>query len=212
MGIKTLNILACGLVIVSFCFAIYQLLLQPSTLNLIMLMVVALGVLRLAYEFTFNHGRIPTIASNIRVRRAISRIVQAHASGAATPFHIVDLGAGRGQLSRQLARDIPQAQVTGIELALIPYWRALWPQKVRRLPNLTFLRGDLFAYDCSHVNAVVMYVGKLTARVGEKLQRELAPGTLIVSNDFPLPAASWQLADQITIYTPFKTTVYVYYR
>lgn len=163
------------------------------------------------YEYAFNKTGVPTLATLPRMRRKmITRLKQDAVSHAGQLYTIIDLGSGNGQLSRAIARAIPTAQVIGIEISYLPWLRATLTQKLFGPANLTYQRRDFWNYDCSKINAVVLYlVGKKMARIGAKLHRELKPGALIISNRYAL-RDGWQPQETITFRTFFKNTLYIY--
>lgn len=179
-----------------------------APLSIILTIALVYAIARIVGEFTFFRARVPTVSSDYVTRRKIAELLQQDSSGKAR-YNIVDLGSGRGELARHIARVLPRARVTAIEYARSPHLQAqLWKYITMRR-NLTHLRGDLFTHDVGGYDAVVMFLGKLTQAVGEKLKRELAPGTLVISNDFEL-GAEWQPVDVINFRTPFRATLYIY--
>ena len=185
---------------------------QPGWLNLGLAVILAYAGARIGWEMTINRKHIPTIASAPAVRRQIAALIHDDfvARGGA-PYKIVDLGSGRGELARAIARAVPDTSVSGVERALLPHIRAWLMQRLFGPKNLTAQRGDIFAYDCATTAAVTMFLGKLTQPVGEKLWRELVPGSLVISNDFEL-AGPWPHPVTTTLHTPFKTVLYIYRR
>jgi len=166
----------------------------------------------LAYDYYEHKTGVPTFPSMPAVRRKIAGILKADAAKkpGARPYVIVDLGSGSGQLCSFLARSMPEAQVTGIELSYIPWLRSIIRQRMFGPGNLSFKRTDFWRYDLSNADAVVTYLpGKIMERVGEKLRKELKPGALVAASTFPL-RAGWKPLETITVRAPLKTTIYVY--
>ncbi|MGB4102319.1 MAG: class I SAM-dependent methyltransferase [Alphaproteobacteria bacterium] len=164
------------------------------------------------YEYTFNKTGVPTIASAPRMRRKMIACLQRDAAvkAAPSPYTIIDLGSGNGQLTRAIARAMPQAQVIGIEISFLPWLRATLIQKLFGPANLTYERRDFWDYDCGKADAVVMYlVGKKMERVGTKLRRELPPNAMILSNRYAL-RGDWQAQEEIPLLTPFRNKLYLY--
>jgi SAM-dependent methyltransferase len=159
---------------------------------------------------------VPTYPTSLAVRRAIVACLQADAAryaargDTAQPYHVVDLGSGSGQLCRHIARRLPQAQVAGVELSIVPWARSALRQKLFGPNNVAFHRGDFWGFDCRAQQAVVVYLlGPVMAKMSHKLQAELAPGTLVISNRFPLPAP-WQPFETIVVPGLLENTLYVY--
>lgn len=183
---------------------------RPDARSLLVAAVAGLAALRLLYEVTINRNGVPTIASSGPERRRIASWLKDNLrqTNAARPL-ILDLGSGRGELARTLARRLPMAQVIGIEWARLPHWRARLMQQLFGPPNLEFLRADIFQYDCSGADAVVMFLGKLTGPVGAKLRGELRPGALVISNQFELEG-DWPAPEVLEFRAPFRTKLYLY--
>lgn len=191
----------------AFAYHFYQ---EPGWLNIGLAVMLGYAGARIAWEMTINRRHIPTIASAPAVRRQIAALIHddCRARGEDS-YRVVDLGAGRGELARTIAKGVPGASVTGVERSLLPHIRAWLVQWAFGPKNLQAQRGDIFTYDCTDAGAVVMFLGKLTQPVGEKLWRELAPGSLVISNDFEL-AGPWPQPEALTLHTPFKTVLYIY--
>lgn len=166
---------------------------------------------RLLFEVTANRANIPTLATNAVARRRIAEILAREAAGKEA-YPIVDLGAGRGELARAIARQNPKARVTGVELAFFPYWESVLLTGLFGPRNAVFRRGDLFAHDYAAYDAVVLYGGPVSApRIGEKLRRELKPGSTVIANAYPL-LGEWTPVETLEFHTPFEEIVYVYKR
>ena len=172
-----------------------------------------LFVVFLTYEYYERKTGVPTFPTMPPVRRRIAAKLQAELKRTGQqPFRVLDLGSGSGQLGFTIARAIPAAAVTGIELSYIPWLRSVIRQRLWGVKNLTYLRQDFWPYDISQFDAVVTYLpGTIMEKVGDKLHRELKPGTLIIANVFAL-RAGWEPIESLDIkfYLFFKTKLFVY--
>lgn len=160
--------------------------------------------------FTFRTG-VPTIASFPPSRRKMIEVLTQHsnAHNETTPFTIIDLGSGNGQLANKIARALPKAKVTGIEISFVPWVISTLRQLVFGPRNLKFLRVDFWPYDCSKTDAVVVYLtGQIMERVSQKLRAELKPGALVITNEIPLQG-DWE-AKEIIETGLFNMKIYVY--
>ncbi|MEQ1573679.1 MAG: methyltransferase domain-containing protein [Vicinamibacterales bacterium] len=100
---------------------------------------------------------------------------------------VYDLGSGDGRIVIAAAR---QAGVRGVgielDAGLIRVARAE-ALKARVSDKVTFSQSDLFATDLSEATVVTLYLSpSVNLRLRAKLQRELRPGTRIVSHRFPI--------------------------
>jgi SAM-dependent methyltransferase len=102
----------------------------------------------------------------------------------------VDLGCGRGNLLITAAKH-HGAQALGIEVAPLQYfWSRInvWLSGKRRSIRLRY--GDFFGYNFSQADVVYFFlVPQATERLAAKLERELLPGTKVISNSYPIK--SW---------------------
>jgi precorrin-6B methylase 2 len=101
---------------------------------------------------------------------------------------IYDLGSGDGRIPIIAAQRFG-ARAVGIEID------ARLVEQSRQTANesgvadrVTFVRGDLFAADLSGATVVTLYLSpSMNRRLEPKLAKELAPGTRVVSHQFPIP-------------------------
>jgi len=136
------------------------------------------------------HKDIPNIRTAPAIRRKIIELLKEDfekRKEQESPYTIVDLGAGSGLLTREIARALPGAKVIGIELAKHTYAYANWQKRRVKLDNLEYVNMNFLNYDLSSASAVTMYlVPYVMTDLGKKLRKEARPGTLILSNKFRL--------------------------
>ena len=129
-----------------------------------------------------------------------------------TSDKIVDLGSGWGTLAYPIAKNFPNAEVLGCELSPIPWLYSRLKGVFVRRPNLTLRRQSVFDIDLTGVDVVVVFLHPAAMRkLGPKFERELRPGTLVLSNTFPVP--TWQPAQTIHLGKSWLSTsndIYVY--
>jgi SAM-dependent methyltransferase len=158
--------------------------------------------------YTLRTG-VPTFPSMPAARDKITELLKADQAKAQDnkPYKIYDLGSGSGQLSWHIARAMPNAEVVGIELSLFPWLRATAWQKLTRQKNLRYLRADFIKHPIKDADAVLMYLMEaVMQKVGFKLQNELKPGALVLSNKYALPG--WQAKETFPL--PFTKRLLVY--
>jgi hypothetical protein len=148
------------------------------------LFLALLLVLGLFYWSTVR-TRVPLYLSNRRTWDAVAALLPPARPGVTA--NLVDLGCGLGGLIVHLARLRPDMSFVGMELAPLPAawcklrllasglsnarveWRSFWPQ-------------NLAAYD-----VVFAFLSPVPMpRLWEKAQREMRPGSLFVSCEFPV--------------------------
>ena len=161
--------------------------------------ILTLQACRTFYELTFNRRNIPNMPTSPAIRRMM--IEQLKLDRQMKPngslYRIVDLGSGNGQLSWHIARALPGVEVVGLDFSYTGYALSRLRQALLGPRTLSYRRTNFLAYDISNCDAVVMYLGfRMMARIREKLQRELRPGILVLSNTYPL-GGDWQPLETI---------------
>ncbi len=125
---------------------------------------------------------------------------------------IVDLGSGWGSLAYPIAKRFPEAEVIGYELSPLPWLYSRLKGLFVRRPNLSLLRCSVFDADLSDVDVVVVYLHPAAMRkLAPKFERELRPGTIVLSNTFPVP--TWEPAQTLHLGKTWLSTsneIYVY--
>ncbi|MDD3287776.1 MAG: class I SAM-dependent methyltransferase [Alphaproteobacteria bacterium] len=163
------------------------------------------------FEFKTGVPTFPTMPAVPAVRRRMIEILKNDMETRKIKSHsIIDLGSGSGQLLWHIAKAMPKVRVVGVELSYIPWLRSVMRQRLFGPANLRYERLDFWPYDVSGFDAVITYLpGKIMERVGEKLNKELKPGTMVIANGFPLQAG-WQPYETMTVRVPFKMKMFVY--
>lgn len=126
-------------------------------------------------------GQIPLYLSNHDTATAIAELTSRRAG-----MCFVDLGAGIGSVLRPLAKALPTAQFTGIENApatwLLGYLRTIG------LTNCNWRWGDIWRVNLAEYDTVYAFLSPAPMpRLWEKALREMRPGSLFISNSFPVP-------------------------
>lgn len=124
---------------------------------------------------------------------------------------VIDLGSGWGTLSIGLAKKLPSCQITGYESSPVPHFLSVLFLLLLRYPNLKFVRADIFEASVRDAVAVVCYLypGAMTKLIS-KLETELRPGTIVITNTFAVP--DWKpekIAEAADIY---RSKIYFYRR
>ena len=142
-----------------------------------------LGVLALVYGGGIV-TRVPLYLSNRCVAKLLSDILPPSPG-----VRACDLGAGLGGPMAGLARMRPDAVITGVEASPLPWLVCRLRCLSRR--NSSALFGDLFAHDLQNYDLVYAFLSpEPMPRLWSKVQAEMRPGTLLVSNTFAVPGAT----------------------
>lgn len=153
--------------------------------------------------YTFIYGISP-MPSSVKATQAILQCIDRNQSG-----KVYELGSGWGHLAFAIARRCPGATVIGVEISPIPWLLSKVISAVSGRTNIQFKRGDLFLEDLHEANLVVCYLyPKAMEKLKEKLERELKPGTVVISNTFAIPG--WQPSRIVQLDDLYSSSIYVY--
>ncbi len=126
-----------------------------------------------------------------------------------TEGKIYELGAGWGTLAFPLAREYPSHKIIGYEISFFPYVYCLIRQHFSHLRNLQFSRQNFFHPSLKDAALVVCYLYPGAMRkLKEKFEKELRPGSHVISNTFAIPG--WTPYDTWIANDLYQTKIYVY--
>ena len=148
---------------------------------------------------------VPFVATPEHVARRMLEMAQVG------PNDIVyDLGAGDGRILIMAAREFG-ARAVGIELR-----KDLYNQIERKIKEygldgrVRVIYGSFYEVDVSEASVVTLYLlTSVNEKLRPKLERELKPGTRVVSHDFEVPG--WRPVRVEEIYDSWTThKIYMY--
>lgn len=155
-------------------WAVAQLAIDPGWFLL------AFGVMLLIYRGALT-GQVPLYLSGAATVGALAGLL-AHRPAA----HFLDLGAGLGSTLLPLARRYPETRFTGIENAPLT-WFAGWLRS-RGRAGIDWRWGDLWGIDLGQFDVVYAFLSPAPMpALWDKARREMKPGSLLISNSFPVP-------------------------
>lgn len=118
---------------------------------------------------------------------------------------VVELGAGWGTLLVPLAKQRPDERVIGYENSWLPYFVL----KLRRRPNMELYCQDFWKADLSASGLVVCYLYPAAmAKLRVKFEKELKPGTVVMSHTFAVPG--WTPVSVLRANDLYRTPIYRY--
>jgi hypothetical protein len=121
---------------------------------------------------------------------------------------VVDLGSGWGGLAARIARAFPQREVTGMELAPVPYLYSRLLHS-RKLGNLTFRREDLSRLEPRDETIYVAYLSPMAMEtVRRRFERALPRNAVLISALFSV--RPWTAGRTVRARDLHRTNVYVY--
>ncbi len=176
---------------------------MTSTLLIIAFLGLALSVPVLVLVYTMITG-IPPMPTMPWTLRGILPLFPEGFSGT-----LYELGSAWGGTAVALARLYPHARVVGVERSPLPWTWSRARAAFAVLPNLEFRRGDLFREDLSEADILFCYLSpEIMIRLKEKCERELRPGTLLISHAFAMPG--WTPSETKQLPGIYPTPIYLY--
>lgn len=162
-------------------------------------------VITLALYWSVHNTRVPFYPSFPVTWRAMHHILEQHA--AEQPLRVLDIGSGLGDVSLFLARQRPQDQIDGIEIAPLP-WLVSAIRTTFSGGRTKFILGDYRQTDFAQLDVVFAYLSPaVMADVWQKVSSEMRPGSLFVSSEFPVADVT---AGRIIYPSPNSPALYVY--
>lgn len=126
-------------------------------------------------------GQIPLYLSNRTTAEALAQLIPARAGA-----RFVDLGAGVGSVVCQIARMRPDTHLVGVENA--PATWLIGRLRTYALRNCEWRWGDLWRTDLATSDVAYAFLSPAPmAQLWRKVEREMQPGSVFVSNSFPVP-------------------------
>ncbi len=126
---------------------------------------------------------VPFVSTPENVARFMLKLAEVR------PGEIVyDLGSGDGRILIIAAKEFG-AKCVGIEIRKDLVQEAIKRVKALGLENqIKIIHGDFFEISISEADVVTMYLlTSVNERLRPKLEKELRPGTRVVSHDFEIP-------------------------
>ncbi len=146
---------------------------------------------------------VPLFLSSDRATAAVAGLLPAHRD-----FRFLDVGAGAGGLLAQLDRQFRFGLFEGVERAPLPFVIG-WIRSKLRGAQFRIRFENLWQTDLSRYDVVYAYLSPAPMlRLWDKVQREMRPGSLFISNTFVVPG---EAPDQsIELHDLSRSTLYVW--
>ncbi len=152
---------------------------------------------------TLLSGASP-LATSAAVRATMLAVLPDHIDGP-----IYELGSGWGGLAAALADRYPETPVSGFEISVLPWAYSKVRQMFGDQKKLRFRFGNFLKADFSDAALIVCYLpGPAMEKLKPKLEAQLRPGALVLSNTFAL--RGWQSVEEKTAPDIHASTVYLY--
>lgn len=159
---------------------------------IILFLLLIILVITVFYSWKLGISPMP---SSSQAKKAIYSLLPLEVEGT-----VYELGAGWGDILKELASRYPR--VIGYELSPFPW-------AVSAIRTKKCLRMDFFDADLSDAGLIVCYLypGAMK-KLKAKFDKELKPGTIVISNTFQIPG--WEPSQVIKLRDLYKTPIYLY--
>ena len=149
-------------------------------------------VFLLALFWSTFRTQVPFYPSRVATWRAVLTLLPAPTMAPA-PVRFIDIGSGLGGLVLSLAAARPDGEFSGIEVAPLP-WLISYLRARFAGSSADFKRGDYEALDFSQFDVIFAYLSPAAMpALWQKAQREMRPGSLLLSHEFLIPDQTPQL-------------------
>ncbi len=135
---------------------------------------------------------VPSSRSRIRTMIELAKLSNADI--------LMDVGSGDGRVLRSVAHLVKEAQGVEINPALVYWTRVI--SSIRKYKNIVVLQKNFWLMDLCDVDVLFVYcIDSKMDRLERKLQKEMKPGSRILSNGFVLPTVKpHQQKDGVSLY------------
>ena len=185
--------------IVLFYIALF-LLLTVYSISIVLFLIFALDSLIRGHD-------LPT---STRATRALVKAIKQYKPDAQNFY---DLGCGRGTLSLAIKKALPGLEIHSVDNSTVRIFFAKLKSKILGR-KIDFRKQDIFEVDLGQADVVYTYLWyDLIPPLEKKLQNELKPGAIIITNTSNFP--TWQPIHKVVTYpkiskTPDLETLFVY--
>lgn len=128
-------------------------------------------------------GQVPLYLSNQQTVAALAELLAGRGPG-----RFLDLGAGIGSTTVPLADQLPDSHFSGVENAPLTWLVGRFYSLGRS--NIAWRWEDMWQVSLGDFDVVYAFLSPVPMpRLWEKVQSEMKPGSLFISNSFPVPGA-----------------------
>ncbi|MES2164735.1 MAG: methyltransferase domain-containing protein [Pseudomonadota bacterium] len=182
-------------------------LLAAQALQLPSWLFLAVFLLLLGWYWSTFRTQVPYYPSTPAVWDAVRQILPPPAADG-RPLRVIDIGSGLGGLVLYLARQRPDAECSGIELAPLP-WMVSRLRAATSGSRARFTLGDYERLDFGRYDLVFAYLSPAAmAGLWRKAAAEMRPGAMLASYEFAIDARA---PDRTIRATAAEDALYIWY-
>lgn len=142
-------------------------------------------IFSLGFFWTTFRTQVPFYPSNVTVWDSIEKLLPHDKQ-----IRMIDIGSGLGGAILHLAAQRPESTFVGIELAPLPWLLSALRAAFRKSPA-RFIRGNYDHISLADYDVVFAYLSPVAmSDLWQKAVREMQPGALLLSYEFPIPEAN----------------------
>ena len=147
-------------------------------------------LLALVYWSVFR-TRVPFFLTSNRAHAALAALLPE-----ANNFSMIDLGSGLGGVLARMSDARPDGNYIGMETAPLPFMLSML--RLAGMRNCKVIWGDFWQRDLGNIDVVYAYLSPVPMeKLWQKVRREMKPGSLFISNTFPVPGVAPDRAIQL---------------
>ncbi len=170
------------------------------------LFLAAFLLLLVVYWSTFR-TQVPLYLSSHKAWQALETLLPATTSG--KNFSFMDLGSGIGGVLTHLAAVRPDGRYFGVEAAPLPFLLSWLRIRLGGFHQCKVQWGSLWSCNLAQYDVVFAYLSPVPmTALWQKVQREMRPGTLFISNTFAV--AEHPPQDTITLDDLHHSTLHIW--
>lgn len=169
----------------------------------LVILIIILFILSVSIVGFSLHTGISPMPSSSKAKKAILSVIPQDS------HTIYELGSGWGGLALALAKALPLAQLHAFELSPLPWIISTLVQKIVRRSTLNIYKKNFFLHPLEGADVVVCYLyPKAMQKLKSKFEKELRPGTWVISNSFAIPG--WAPVKVVQLNDIWKSEIFVY--
>lgn len=164
-------------------------------------------IMILVYWSTFR-SQVPLYLSSKRVWQTLEELLPAKEEK--QNFSFMDIGSGMGGVLTHLSKVRPEGNYYGVENAPLPYLLSWLRIKLGQYDNCRVIWASLWTCNLAQYDVVFAYLSPVPmAELWHKVQQEMRPGTIFISNSFAVPEYPPQYS--ISLDDMHHSTLYIWH-